>query len=118
MLKKLLVYQQLRKRNIVIESCQGGSEETLTSDIEVTRKGSTKGHGDDEGAEAYLLCGRAECAGTFQYGEDESQEELITVYEYLKRGCNDNGARLFSVVLSDKTRGNKNKVEHKGVPSE
>lgn len=65
MLKKLLVYQWLGKRDIIIESCRAGSGETLTSDIDITGKDSTESHNDDEGAEAPLLRGRAECAGTF-----------------------------------------------------
>ena len=53
-----------------------------------------KGHKDDEGTGALLLCGEAERAGTVQ------------------PGCKEEGARL-SVVPSDRTRGNGHKVKHK-----
>jgi len=39
--------------------------------------------------------------------------DLMKASKDLKGGCQENGARLFSVVPSDRTRGNGHKVKHR-----
>ena len=39
--------------------------------------------------------------------------DLFNVYKYLRGGCQEDGAGLFSVVLSNRTRGNRHKLQHK-----
>jgi len=39
--------------------------------------------------------------------------DLVNAYQYLKRGCQEEGARLFPVVPSNRTRENRHNLKHR-----